>query len=37
MRKRKAADVIYNFLTDLQDVSRLVQVVKRFRFLGKIL
>jgi hypothetical protein len=34
-RKRRAADRIYNFLTDLQDVNRIVQVIKRFRFQGK--
>lgn len=33
-RKRKAADMIYNFLTDLQDVNRIVQVIRRFRFCG---
>lgn len=34
-RKRKAADMIYNFLVDLQDVNRIVQVIRRFRFWGK--
>lgn len=33
-RKRKAADMIYNFLIDLQDVNRIVQVIRRFRFWG---
>jgi hypothetical protein len=32
-RKKKAADLLYHFLADLLDVNRIVQIIKRFRFL----
>lgn len=35
-RRHRAADLIYAFLNDLQDVTRIVKIVKRFRFLGKV-
>jgi hypothetical protein len=31
-RERKAADTIYHFLGDIQDVTNIVSVIKRFRF-----
>eukprot|EP01114_Cavostelium_apophysatum_P004347 TRINITY_DN14564_c0_g1_i1.p1 TRINITY_DN14564_c0_g1~~TRINITY_DN14564_c0_g1_i1.p1 ORF type:complete len:739 (+),score=139.79 TRINITY_DN14564_c0_g1_i1:164-2380(+) len=31
-RKKRAADMIANFLADLQDVQHIVQIVKKFRF-----
>lgn len=31
-RKNRASDILYSFLSDVQDITRVTKVVKRFRF-----